>query len=280
MNTGSSNLTKLRARIENINSLPTIPAVLERLLGVIDNPRISLSEISDFIANDPALTTRVLRMVNSPVYGFPGRISSVSQAVVLLGVNVVKGLLLGVSVFDLMQKSMVGLWEHSLGCAVVARLIAKEKGVKEPEEVSVAGLIHDLGKVILYLQIPDRYERAMELAERNKISIAQAEQDCFDTTHAQVGSWIAAKWNFPTALIEPISYHHRPQLSKGATLTTAIVHVADLIIRARGFGFAGDRGLPLINPVAWDLVGLSEDSLRMVISEMEPLLLDTEELTL
>jgi putative nucleotidyltransferase with HDIG domain len=276
----SADLTKLRARIENINSLPTIPAVLNRLLGVIDNPRISLSEISNFIANDPALTTRVLRMVNSPVYGFPGRISSVSQAVVLLGVNVVKGLLLGVSVFDLMQKAMVGLWEHSLGCAVVARLIAKEKGIKEPEEVSCAGLIHDIGKVILYLQIPDRYERAMQVAEKTRVSIAEAEQNCFDITHAQVGSWIAAKWNFPSTLIEPISYHHRPQLAKGATLTTAIVHVSDLIIRARGFGFAGDHYLPAINPAAWDLVDLSEESLRTVISEMEPLLLDTEELML
>lgn len=276
----STDLTRLRARIENINSLPTIPSVLERLLGVIDNPRISLSEISEFIANDPALTTRVLRMVNSPVYGFPGRISSVSQAVVLLGVDVVKGLLLGVSVFDLMQKAMVGLWEHSLGCAIIARLIAKAKGLKDPEEVSVAGLIHDLGKVILYLQIPDRYEQAMQVAESTKVSIAEAEQNSFDITHAQVGSWIAAKWNFPSALIEPISYHHRPQLAKGAPLTTAIVHVADLIIRARGFGFAGDHGLPVINPVAWDLVGLSEETLRTVISEMETLLLDTEELTL
>lgn len=276
----SADIMKLKARIENINSLPTIPAVLNRLLGVIDNPRISLAEISDFIAGDPALTTRVLRMVNSPVYGFPGRISSVSQAVLLLGLDVVKGLLLGVSVFDLMQKAMVGLWEHSLGCAIVARLIAKEKGMKEPEEASVAGLIHDLGKVILYLQIPDRYERAMQVAERNRISIAEAEESCFDITHAQVGSWIAAKWNFPSTLIEPISYHHRPRLAKGASLITAIVHVADLIIRSRGFGFAGDAYLPAINAAAWDLVGLSEDSLKTVISEMEPLLLDTEELML
>jgi HD-like signal output (HDOD) protein len=147
-------IQSLRDKVERINTLPTIPSVLKKLLGVIENPKISLSEISSFISNDPALATKVLRMVNSPVYGFPGRISSVNQAVILLGLNVVKGLLLGVSVFDLMQKSMIGLWEHSIGCAIVARIIAKKKQFKEPEEVSAGGLLHDIGKVILILQFP------------------------------------------------------------------------------------------------------------------------------
>ncbi len=99
---------KVREKIENVTALPTIPKVLNKLLAVIENPRVSLNEISNFISGDPALTIKVLRMVNSPVYGFPGRISSVNQAVILLGLTVVKGLLLGVSVFDLMQKTMIG----------------------------------------------------------------------------------------------------------------------------------------------------------------------------
>jgi HD-like signal output (HDOD) protein len=94
----------LREKIENINTLPTIPKVLKKILGVIENPRISLNEISNFVSDDPALTIKVLKMVNSPIYGFPGRISSVNRAAILLGLTVVKGLLLDVSVFELMQK--------------------------------------------------------------------------------------------------------------------------------------------------------------------------------
>ncbi|MCK5099851.1 MAG: HDOD domain-containing protein, partial [Desulfobacteraceae bacterium] len=149
----------MRRKVERISSLPTTPDVLKQILVVIEKPNISLDEISNFISNDPALTTKILKMINSAIYGFPGRISSVSHATVLLGLNVIKGLLIGTSVFELMQKSMLGLWEHSLNCAITAKLIAQRKGFKEPEDVYAAGLLHDIGKVILILQFPKEYER-------------------------------------------------------------------------------------------------------------------------
>jgi putative nucleotidyltransferase with HDIG domain len=273
-------LKSLRGRIENINALPTIPAVLKKLIGLIENPRISLRDISDFISNDPALTTKVLRMVNSPVYGFPGRISSVSQAVILLGLNVVKGLLLGVSVFDLMQKAMIGLWEHSLGCAIIARLIAKKKGLKEPEEVSIDGLLHDIGKVILILQFPKEYEATMVDAEAKGVTVFEVERDHFPATHAAVGSWVAQKWNFPRKLADVIEYHHKPNLAKNAPLEAAVVHLSDVILRARGFGFAGDHVVPPLNPLAWELLNLSEIDMREILKEMEDSLEATEELSL
>src|SRR5208337_5340498 len=158
-------LKTVKDRIETVQTLATIPAVAKRLLELVANPAVTLTEISHFISSDPVLTARVLRMVNSPVYGFPGRISSVNQAVLLLGLNVVKGLLFGVTVFDLMQKTMIGLWEHSLGCAIVSRLVAKKKGLKEPEEASVHGLLHDIGKVILVLQFPEEYEAVLKEAQ-------------------------------------------------------------------------------------------------------------------
>ncbi len=208
----------LREKIENINALPTIPKVLKKLLVVIENPKVSLNEISNFISSDPALTIKVLKMVNSPVYGFPGRISSVNQAVILLGLTVVRGLLLGVSVFELMQKTMLGLWEHSLGTAIVSRLIAVKKGLKEPDELSVDGLLHDIGKVLLILQYPEEYQKAMNDTEINSIPINNSEKDHFNTTHASVGAWMAQKWRFPPNLIDIIEYHHKPHLSKRASI--------------------------------------------------------------
>jgi len=117
------NAQEVIARIEKIEALPTIPPILRKILSVIEDPKVSLQKITEFVSSDPTLTARILKMVNSPVYGFPGRISSVSHAMVILGLNAVKGLLLGVSVFEIMQKNMIGLWEHSLSTAIFARII-------------------------------------------------------------------------------------------------------------------------------------------------------------
>ncbi|MEW6740654.1 MAG: HDOD domain-containing protein [Nitrospirota bacterium] len=270
----------LRSQIERIDTLPTIPSVLRKLLGVIENPRISLNEIGSFISNDPVLTSRVLKVVNSPVYGFPGRISSVSQALILLGLNVVKGMLLGVSVFEAMQKTMVGLWEHSLGCAVTARIIAKKKELKEPEEVSVAALLHDIGKVVLGLKFPDEYKKIMSDAETKDIFIFDAEKNYFGINHADAGAWIAQKWNFPRSLVEVIEYHHKPHLSKNVAMQTAIVHLSDILIRAKGFGFAGDNSVPAINNAAWQMLNLSEADVKDILDEMEDSLSQAEDFLL
>lgn len=259
----------LRHRVESINTLPTVPSVLKRLSAVIEKPRITIVEISAFISNDPALTTKVLKMVNSAIYGFPGRIASVSHATMLLGLNVIKGLLLGVSVFELMQKTMSGLYEHSLACAIASRVIAQKKGMKEPEEVSVAGLLHDIGKVILTLEFAKEYEAAMSEAQEKRIPIFEAEKSQFSATHADVGSWLAEKWRFPRNLVEVIEFHHRPALAKNAPMEAAIVHMADLLVRARGFGFAGENFVPEVNPMAFELLRLSDKDIKDVLQEME-----------
>lgn len=262
-------IQELRSQIERIDTLPTIPGVLRKLLAVIERPRISISEIGSFIANDPVLTSRVLKVVNSPIYGFPGRISSLNQALILLGLNVVRGMLLGVSVFEAMQKTMVGLWEHSLGCAIASRIIAKRLGVKEPEEVSVAALLHDIGKVVLGLKFPEEYRQIMADAENEGTFIFEAEKKLLNINHADAGGWIAKKWNFPVNLVEPIEYHHKPHLSRTVPLQTAIVHFADVLTRAKGFGFAGDCFVPAVHPSVWQLLNLSEDDLKEIVSEFE-----------
>lgn len=253
---------------------------MKRLSVLIEKPRITLDEISRFVANDPALTTKVLKMVNSAIYGFPGRISSVSHAIMLLGLNVVKGLLLGVSVFEIMQTSMLGLWDHSVGCAVVARLIALRKGLKEPDEVSVAGLLHDIGKVILILEYPREYEAAIKDAQTQGVIISETEKNHFAESHANVGGWLAEKWRFPRNLVEVIENHHKPQLSRLAQTETAIVHLSDILVRARGMGFAGDNSLPVINAAAFETLKLTETDLKEILKEMESSLEESEGMSL
>lgn len=262
-------LQTLRGKVESIHTLPTVPGTLKRISQVLEKPRIGLDELGRLISNDPALTAKILKMVNSAAYGFPGRISSVSHATMLLGLNVIKGLLLGVSVFELMEKTMVGLWEHSLGCAVSARIIARKKGLKEPEEVSICALLHDIGKTILMLQYGEAFKRASEEADQDGITIYEAESRYFMAGHADVGQWLLQKWNFPPTLVDAIQYHHQPTQSKHSPIETAIVHVSDILVRAKGLGYAGDSVVPALCAPTWEMLNLSDDDVRDILTALE-----------
>ena len=272
-------LRALRHRIETIQNLATIPSVAKRLLEIVGKPAVSLGEISDFVSRDPVLAAKVLKMVNSPVYGFPGRIASVNQAVLLLGLNVLRGLLVGVTVFDLMQQAMIGLRDHSLGCAIFSRIIARRKGLKDPEEAFIFGLLHDIGKMVLVLNFPREYAKVMDEAQKKDVTVYDVESDYFGTTHATVGAWVTEQWSFPRPLIDVIGFHHRPHLAKVAPMETAIVHFSDIILRARGFGFAGDTCVPPLSPYAWDTLGLTEDDIKEVLKEAEDLLEEAADLS-
>lgn len=261
-------LQTLRRRVESIQSLPTVSGTLRQISVMLEKPRITIDELGRFVSSDPALATKVLKMVNSAAYGFPGRISSVSHAIMLLGLNVIKGLLLGVCVFDLMQKSMAGLWEHSLGCACSARVLAQKKNLKEPEEASICGLLHDFGKIALMMGFPREFEKVLVEAKATGTTLHETEKKYFAATHAEAGSWLAQKWHFPRNLVDTIGYHHNPQLARQAPLEAAIVHVADLLTRAKAVGFAGDPFVPAVHPAAWEMLKLSEKDILDVFESL------------
>ncbi len=269
----------VRDGVEQILACPTISGVARRAMDLVSNPDISLQEMSAFVARDTALVTRVLRTINSVIYGLPRRIFSVNDALLLLGLDAVRGLFLNLTLFDLMEETMVGLWEHSAGCAIASRLIACKKGIKDPEEACTHGLLHDLGKMVLAIQWPNVYERALDDAKATGASIRTTETECFGMNHATAGSCLARQWRFPRKCVEVIKYHHAPQLATNARIETAIAHIADVIVRGRGFGFAGDDGIPAVDPVAWELIGLSAFDLRDVLAGMEDRLGEVEALT-
>lgn len=259
----------LRSSLENIDKLPTIPPVLKKLLDIIEDPRTSLGEIGNFISKDPALTSAVLKAINSPVYGFPGRISTTSQALILLGLNFVKGLLLSIAVFEIMRKIMAGLREHSVGCAITARIISRKKSVDCFEEVAVAALLHDIGKVVLGLKFSAEYKNVIRETAEKETFIFASEENHFGVDHAVVGSWLLEKWQFPPGLIETTACHHRPRLSKNVPLQTSIVHLSDVLIRAKGFGFSGDSLVPAVEPSVLKLLDLSETDMKEILKELE-----------
>jgi len=271
---------EIRRNLETTHSIPTLPGVVKKLSQLADNDRASVQEMARLISSDQALSGKVLRLVNSPFYGFPGRVSTVSNALILLGVNVVKGLVVSSSIFDIMEKTVIGLWEHSLGAAVAANLIAQRLKLKEAEEISTAALLHDIGKVVIKLETKDEFKRLETAIAGEGLSMLEAERRFLDADHAEIGGWLARHWHLPDKLAEPIACHHDVEKSTTYRIRTAVVHLADVLVKAGGFGFSGDEEVPFIQPAAWERLRLTDAALEELVAEVEDRLVEVKNFSL
>jgi len=274
----SDRLTAKR-EVKRIKNLPTIPGVVAKISHMVENPETSVAEVGSLITQDQVLSAKVLRMANSAFFGMSRKISSIPQALMILGFDVVKGLVLTSSVFDMIQKSMAGLWEHSIGCAAASGAVAEALGRDDAEEILVAGLLHDLGKVVLALNLPDDLKLIREKIKSDRMFFHEAEAAVLDFHHGEIGQWLAEHWNLPDSLAEPMRLHHHPERAVHYPEATAIVHIADAIIRGWGFGFSGDNLAPPISPAAWALLGFKTGDFKTILDILEPRLANLTELT-
>lgn len=268
---------EIRRRLREIQSLPTLPPIAAKLNKMVEDEDITANQLGNVIERDQVLTSKLLKMVNSSFYGFPQRISTVANAIVLLGINVIKTLIVTSSIFEMMQSSDVGLWEHSLGCATIASLIAKKKGLKNPEEVSTAALLHDLGKVVVRAELPSEYDALLALVEQKGISVREAEEELLGVSHSEIGGWLVHQWNLPDRLVLPITWHHRPEEAPDHRDVTAILHFSDILVRAVGFGFGGDMWVPPLNQDAWKRIKLSKSEMKELLVELDEKLIELQD---
>lgn len=269
----------LKRIIMDTKTLPTLPGVITKLNSLSENDKASVQEMARIVSSDQVLSARILRLANSPSYGFY-RVSTISNAMILLGVNVVKSLALSSSIFEIMEKNSVGLWEHSLGTATAANIIAKKLGIPEVEEIATAGLLHDIGKVIIGLKCTEAVAEVRRRIKADELYIQDAERQVLDTDHAEVGGWLAKSWFLPDKLSEPIAYHHNVPLSEDHRVKTAVVHLADVLIKASGFGDSGDQYVPAIHPMAWEVLKLDDKQLEEIVVELEDKLIEVKNFSL
>lgn len=268
---------EIRRRLKEIQSLPTLPPIAAKLNKMVEDEDITANQLGNVIERDQVLTSKLLKMVNSSFYGFPQRISTVANAIVLLGINVIKTLIVTSSIFEMMQASDVGLWEHSLGCATIASLIAKKKGLKNPEEVSTAALLHDLGKVVVRAELPSEYESLLALVEQRGISMREAEEELLGVSHSEIGGWLVHQWNLPDRLVLPITWHHKPEEAPDHRDVAAILHFSDILVRAIGFGFGGDMWVPPLDQSAWKRIKLSKSEMKELLVELDDKLIELQD---
>lgn len=261
---------EFRARVEQVTTLLAAPDVVMRVRAAAGRENHTAAELADEIGRDPALSAKVLKLVNSGFFAFRQPICTITHAMVLLGSDVVASLVVAAPVFDMFGPtgSAAGLWAHSLATARCAGALGDVLGFDEPEELSLGGLLHDLGKVIIEREWPDGARLVADAVTREGGLMVDAERRLLGFDHADVGGWLLARWGLPRRLVTPIAQHHAFDPQGPDAARVAVVHVADVLARAAGRGEPGDTALPAIDPRAWELLRMSADDAAAAFAEI------------
>ncbi len=223
--------------VAKLKSIPTLPTVALRVMEITANQKSSANDLMAVISPDVSLTTKILKIANSPFYGLRREISSLQHAVTVLGFKEIRNLVIATVAFDsfknLKQDGKFDInkfWKHSFCCALAAKTIASDLQI-ESNELFVAGLIHDIGKLAMYVTFPREFMMQLEIMNPLKIKYTsfEAEKDVFGMTHDEVGMQLLKKWMFPENLLIAVGYHHRPQEADKQSLFPIVVHIADIL---------------------------------------------------
>ncbi|WP_419780895.1 HDOD domain-containing protein [Maridesulfovibrio sp.] len=259
--------------------LPSLPQVFIEMRQVINDPASSASDLAKVISRDTALSAFLLRMVNSAFYNFPAQIDTISRAVAVVGTNQLSTLAMGTSVMDMFKglpADIIDLelfWRHSFACGIIASQLSKTFKQGTPEKCFVAGLLHDIGRPVLMMALPEQAIAATAISRHKKALMFKAERVVTGFDHSELGGMLLRKWNLPFSLVNAVLNHHNP--SKAAKYPEALyVYFANVIAKAMGVGGSGDFFVRNVNNERWEKNGLTPDKLRKIDAELGPILDD------
>jgi len=232
---------KVKQVVSNIRNLPTPPIVFHQIQKVINDPNVSAEQIASILSEDPAMSVKVLKLTNSAFYGLSREVESVKQAIVIVGMEAIKNLVLSASVLDMFkgkkmdQEFQEKYWRHSLATAFCGRILArklKARGIIDPDLAFSAGLLHDIGKIILCCFLQDEYAKFKEARQQDSsLPTYEIENKTLGYNHAQIGALLAAQWKLPTKIGEATTYHHHPQLYEKQDAIPYIIHIANYLAK-------------------------------------------------
>lgn len=233
--------------LSKIGLIPAMPTVIVKIRKLLSNPDVSFKELAQTIKYDPGLTTNILRLANSAYFGFSRSVNSIQHAIVRLGMKRTYELAVAAAVAPMTQKAVKGydllpgkLWEHSVAVAIGAEQLASVLNLKAPDYTFTAGLLHDIGKIILGTFVEVDADPIMTLAFQKGVSFDQAEKQVLGINHAEAGAILLEKWNLPECIADVDRWHHQPDMFQGDTLVLDLVHVADVLSMMGGLGIGKD----------------------------------------
>jgi putative nucleotidyltransferase with HDIG domain len=247
-----------------VKDIPTLPVIYQQLFQAMQDPDFSVPQVSDLIAQDQALSTKILHLVNSAFYGYSKQIQTISRAVVILGFRAVRSAALAISVFDYFKDegessgvNMQDFWVHSIAVATTCKVLAEEAKLPNQEEAFVVGLLHDVGKLIEKRYFANDFEDLCRAAQEQHLSWFGGEQLLFQINHATIGKAVFRAWDFPSTVVDAIHYHHEPEKAGTVPQMAALVHVADYVAYEMRMGSPGAYPPSICSPAALKVVGLT-----------------------
>jgi len=246
-------------RLDRIDDLPTLPSIAMKVNRMLQDYDTSISKLAQTIEKDQAIVPRILKLVNSAFFGFQSKISSISHAVVLLGFNTVRNAVVSVSIINAFsgdKKALEGFditkfWNHSVAVAVISRYLAEETRLHPIDDFFTGGLLHDIGKIVLFQHFQDLFKKVWLSARENNLSFYDAEKKEISITHARIGGYLASKWQLPESLVDVIRYHHTVSKNANDFNLLIIVHVADIIANSFMSDSKSKLDFSLIHPDAF-----------------------------
>lgn len=261
--------------VESVKKLYSLPNVYYQIDAAINDPNSSMGQIGAIISEDPALSARLLRLANSAFFNFPSKIDSISKAVSIIGTKQLRDLVLATSVVQLFKGipgdviNMESFWRHSIACGVCARLLGTQLRENNVETYFVAGLIHDLGSLIMYSKIPESSKKIIAYCKAKEVLKSVVEAKALKFDHTEVGSLLLKSWQLPPNLIEAVACHHKPERSRNYTSLTDAVHISDFMVHALQYGASGEQFVPPLNEKAWERFGIADTVLPKIIGLLD-----------
>jgi len=257
----------------DIDNLVSLPGVGVRVNEMVNDPSCSAADIGKVISRDPALTARLLRIANSPAYGFSTQVETVARAVAIIGIKRIRDLVLAtstISAFDGIPNELVTMenfWRHSLYCGLAAHLLAERLEMKNADTLFIAGLLHDIGQLVIFRKLPREAKQALLLSVEgpDDLALHKAEQQTFGFDHAQVGATLLRHWHFPDLLVECVEFHHAPEQARKYPMETALVHIANSIATLAEIDSVSEEDALRTDPAAWTMTGLGKEAIEPTV---------------
>lgn len=249
-------------------ALPALPSVLHEALHLIAHSRPSTPQLAAIISRDQGLSAKVLKIINSPVYGFTGRITTIPNALALLGFNVIHTVIVTSVVGDILNQTMRDLWAHSYACSLACGCIARTLALANTSEFVLAGLLHDFGKAVIGIQLPEALQEIAQLVDTEDLTFYAAEKRVLGFTHLDVNAWIAAEWALPPAIGDAMAHHHAPVAKGQRTPLICVTHLGDFFARIFEQGSGGDNNVPRLDLATLRHLNITQDTLGDIMDSL------------
>jgi putative nucleotidyltransferase with HDIG domain len=249
-----------------------------QLKEAIEDGDSTFHDYAAIIGNDPAMVARLLKIVNSPIYGYPTQIETIQHALTIVGVTQLSELVLATAVLNQFQGipsrllNVDTFWEHCLTCGIASKILAGYLHEAEVDRLNVAGMLHDIGRLVICKKAPKQAELIFYLCETREELICKVEKEVMGFDHADVGASLLKAWKLPPRLVEVVAYSHFPERSKNFPVDVAIVHVADILSYQLQLGGSGERIIPMIDNTVWERTRLTPEMVESAQEDLRKLL--------